>query len=601
MERRALLAVGLSLAVLFAWQMLFPQPESPQPPAPAAVAEVADGGPPAAEPGAEPRPVAPDVPGAEAAIGAATPEIVRVETDDALVVFTNKGARILSWKLKTYKDSSGDNLELVPGPALQDRVRTWNEADLASDTAALSGWLPLAVQFPRATEQTDAGRAAAALEKAANAALYRIERQGTAAAPEVVMTWADGTGDEVVKTVHVGPGFLATVKLSVRDSGGPVPAALAWGAGFGETFKNGSASRFSYRGQALVDALPKPVRKSAGSLDPGERILLGENAAWGGLEDTYFAALLLPATTGRFDAAYAEVPAADGGKPTPGIAVSLMTPGDGTPVGIYVGPKNYQLLRSMGRHLEEVVYFQSRVPLVTPLTRGLFHALIYIQARVVSNWGWAIVLLTFVINGVMWPIRHRSMLSMKRNQEKMKRVHPLVQRIRDRHRKAGKKDIESRQKMNQEVMDLYKKEGINPASNITGCLPLLLQMPVLLAFYNLLEAAIELRQAPFILWIHDLASMDPYYVLPIVMGGSMIAQQVLSGAAMPDPMQRRMMYLSPLLFTFFFLKMPAGLVVYWLVNNLLGLIQRAMINKRHAREAIPAGGAGRRATAGRKA
>lgn len=378
-----------------------------------------------------------------------------------------------------------------------------------------------------------------------------------------------------------------------------MPAGLAWGVGFGETLTNGAANRFSYRGQALIDARPKPVRLSAGSLDAGEQQLLGGERLWGGLEDTYFAVLFLPEPAGRFRVRHAELPVFQGGEPQASLVVAVLTEGDGAPIGLYVGPKDYQLLKSMGRHLEEVVYFQSVVPLVTPLTRGLFHALVFIHTGVVANWGWAIVLLTLVINGVLWPIRHRTMLSMKRTQERMKRLQPKVQAIKEKQRRVGKKDIESRRKMNEAVMALYKKEGINPASNLTGCLPLFLQMPILFAFYNLLQVAIELRHAPFILWIHDLASMDPYYVLPVIMGGSMLVQQVLTGTAIPDAAQRRMMYFMPVMFTFFFLQMPSGLVIYWLVNNLFGIVQQHLINQRHARDTAAAP-ARRRASAGRK-
>ncbi len=202
----------------------------------------------------------------------------------------------------------------------------------------------------------------------------------------------------------------------------------------------------------------------------------------------------------------------------------------------------------------------------------------------VANWGWAIVILTAIIKLIFWPVTQKSMLSMKHMQEKTKRVQPKVAALKEKYRRQGKKDIDSRGKMNQEVMALYQKEGINPMGNLGGCLPLLLQMPILYGFYNLLQVAIELRQAPWLAWVQDLSLADPYYVLPIVMGGSMVYQQLLTGAAIADPAQRRMMYFTPVLFTVFFLNLPSGLVLYWLVNNILGIVQQALINRRYERD-----------------
>jgi YidC/Oxa1 family membrane protein insertase len=128
-------------------------------------------------------------------------------------------------------------------------------------------------------------------------------------------------------------------------------------------------------------------------------------------------------------------------------------------------------------------------------------------------------------------------------------------------------------------MDLYKEEDINPLGQMSGCLPLLVQIPILYAFYTILTIAIELRHAPFVLWISDLSQMDQYYVTPIIMGGTMLVQQWMTSAAIPDPAQRKIMYLMPVIFTWMFLNLPSGLVLYWLVNNLLGIGQQYLVNK----------------------
>jgi len=170
----------------------------------------------------------------------------------------------------------------------------------------------------------------------------------------------------------------------------------------------------------------------------------------------------------------------------------------------------------------------------------------------------------------------------------MKRIQPRIKALRERYHRLEKKEAEKgnfrarhelRQRQNEEMMEIYKQEGINPLGSLSGCLPLLLQIPILYAFYSILSIAIELRKAPFILWIKDLSQKDPYYVTPIVMGVTMLVQQIMTSSSIPDPAQRRMMYIMPVMFTWMFVQFPAGLVLYWLVSNLLGIAQQYLINK----------------------
>jgi YidC/Oxa1 family membrane protein insertase len=198
------------------------------------------------------------------------------------------------------------------------------------------------------------------------------------------------------------------------------------------------------------------------------------------------------------------------------------------------------------------------------LALPLLRALRWLHDNVVANYGWAIILLTIGIRIVLFPLMHKSTVSM----QKMQELNPKIQAIRSKYRgklkdKQGRPNSEAQRKMNEEVMALYKSEGVNPAG---GCLPLLLQMPVLFAFYRLLSAAIELRQAPWLGWVQDLSAPDPFYILPIVMGASQFLQQKLTPSA-ADPMQRRIFALMPIFFTILFLGFPSGLVLYWLTNN----------------------------------
>jgi YidC/Oxa1 family membrane protein insertase len=206
----------------------------------------------------------------------------------------------------------------------------------------------------------------------------------------------------------------------------------------------------------------------------------------------------------------------------------------------------------------------------------------------VGNYGWTIIILTIVIRLLFFPFMHRGQVKMRHMQEKMKRIQPKMKALRERYRKMERKEADRgnagaryslRQKMNEEMMALYKEEAINPLGQMSGCLPLLAQMPILFAFYTILTIAIELRHAPFIFWISDLSQMDRFFVTPIVMGGTMLVQQWMTSASIPDPAQRKMMYLMPIVFTWMFIKLPSGLVLYWLVNNLLGIGQQYLVNK----------------------
>ena len=174
--------------------------------------------------------------------------------------------------------------------------------------------------------------------------------------------------------------------------------------------------------------------------------------------------------------------------------------------------------------------------------------------------------LTILINAVMFPLRHKSVVSMRKMQE----IQPEAKAIQDRYKNVKSTDP-AKQKMNQELMALYRERGVNPAS---GCVPMLLTLPVLLAFYSLLSTAIELRGAPFIGWIHDLSRYDPYYVTPVLMGITQVWQQRITPQTGVDPAQQKMMQFMPVMFMVFFLWAPAGVAIYWFISNLWGIGQQ---------------------------
>ncbi|MEQ8858253.1 MAG: membrane protein insertase YidC [Pseudomonadales bacterium] len=220
----------------------------------------------------------------------------------------------------------------------------------------------------------------------------------------------------------------------------------------------------------------------------------------------------------------------------------------------YAGPKDQNRLEQIAPNLNLTVDYGFLWWLAVPL----FKILDWVHSGV-GNWGLAIVLLTVLVKLVLYPLSAASYRSMAN----MRRVAPQMKRLQERH-------ADDRQKLSTEMMALYKKEKVNP---LGGCLPMLLPMPIFIALYWVLFESVELRHAPFMLWIHDLSAMDPYFVLPLLMGGSMFLMQLMS-PAMGDPMQQKMMRLMPIMFTVLFLFFPAGLVLYWLVNNLLSMAQQ---------------------------
>ncbi len=240
---------------------------------------------------------------------------------------------------------------------------------------------------------------------------------------------------------------------------------------------------------------------------------------------------------------------------------TVIAPGEQGEVGAtaYVGPKIIDRLEQVAPNMDRTVDFGFLFFIALPLFLILewFHGL-------VGNWGVAIILLTVLVKGVFFHLSATSYRSMAR----MRAVAPQLTRLKDLYG-------DDRQRMSQEMMALYKREKINP---LGGCVPILVQMPVFIALYWVLFESVQLRHAPFMLWIHDLSVMDPYFILPILMGASMFIQMSLNPSP-PDPMQAKIMKMMPLIFTVFFLWFPAGLVLYWLVNNILSISQQWYITR----------------------
>ena len=226
---------------------------------------------------------------------------------------------------------------------------------------------------------------------------------------------------------------------------------------------------------------------------------------------------------------------------------------------LFVGPKLQSQLAGMGRNLERTVDFG----ILTVLAQPLFTGLNWVH-KLTGNWGWSIIIVTFLIKLLFYPLQQASGRSMA----KMRAVGPRMKQIQETFK-------DDREKLGRAMMDLYKKEKINP---LAGCLPMIVQIPVFISFYRVLLESVEMRQAPFLLWINDLSSRDPYFVLPLLMGGAMFAQFKLNPAP-PDPMQAKIMQFMPLIMTGMMAFFPSGLTLYWLTNTVLGILQQWRVNK----------------------
>ena len=378
-----------------------------------------------------------------------------------------------------------------------------------------------------------------------------------------------------------------------------VPGRADWALLIGPGVRNPGPEEFESRfaRRAAVYRREQEVeRLDARKTDETERVA-GSRLSWIGLEDTYFLtawvvtalpfeyALVRP-VLGRItgegeEAVFERVEGAveDDEGVVRELELLIAAGAEVLEGSAYLGAKRYDRLAALPNGLQEAV----NLGFFAILAKPIFFGLRWLHEEVTGNWGWAIIFMTIFIRLVLFPLTHKSFVSM----QKMQEVNPKIQAIKNRYRgklkdKRGRPNSEMQRKMNEEVMGLYKKEGVNPAG---GCLPMLLQIPVLFAFYNLLSAAVELRHAPWILWIQDLSAPDPYYALPIIMGASQFVQQKITPSA-ADPMQRRIFMLMPFFFTFLFLGFPSGMVLYWLTNNVLGIVQQLGYKRLKERRAV---------------
>ncbi len=513
MERRVLLAAVLSGVVIILWFSLFAPPRRTVAPAPPTPAVATPG---AAAPAATeaPAPTPPPAPALPAVSGSDAADVT-LDGDGWSGRVSPRGGVITSLVLSEYKDQAGQPLDLIrAGDALP------------LSMAAAGPW---------------------------NDAVYQVERSTGRAA----LRWSDGKGNWVEKRGGVGRGKYA-LEVEVRAGGEAARGGVVLATGLERALKAEQQGRFG-GSDAAVRVGGKLERLNAAKLD-GVRTLRGA-FDFAGVEDQYFLLVLLPSE------GVDQVLVRGVGSGPAAVPQVVVAGAQGVIRGtLYAGAKERGTLVGYGRGLEDTLSFG----LFGFLSVGFLAALRWIYGWA-GNWGVAIIVLTAGIRILLFPLNHKSAVAMKR----MQSLQPKMKAIQDRYKERAKKDPNVRARMNQEVMALYKQEGVNPMG---GCLPMLVQLPILWALYSLFAYAIELRQAPFVFWIKDLAAKDPTYITPILMTASMVLQQRMA-PQVGDPAQRRMFMLMPFIFGFMFMSFPSGLVLYWLVNNLFTIGQQVLTER----------------------
>ena len=531
-------------------------PETASPEAPAAVTQ------PAGAPAAAAIPSAPSTPAASAApaVQASAEQTTVVENALYRITFSNHGGDVRSWILKRYTDNDGKPLDLVHEGA-----------------AKLHGYpLSLYTYDPALTARL-------------RDALYVPSATGTLTAP-ATLTFKYAAGDlSVTKSFSFGTDYVLHADTEVLRNGAPIAAPLAWPAGLGDT-ENAQA----YAG-ASIDTSSSGHSQHLGLKKVSGGATLNGPFDFAGITDQYFGAVFLPdhdsdATLVTFSNQIdiARVPRHDGkgvassnGKPVqvPVLGAALGSRSGHVQTRLFAGPKDWQVLGSVtattGESLRSVLDFGFWGPFARLLFLALRAVHSWIAPTVTSahdySWGWAIVLITIVINVILLPLRFQSMKGMI----KMQRIQPQIDAIKARYKNPGPTDPKTAE-MNAEIMDLQKKNGV---SMFGGCIPTLIQFPLLFAFFTMMTKVVELRHAHFF-WLPDLSQPDPWHILPIFMIVSMFLVQFYTPSPGVDPAQARMMaFMMPAISGYWTWNYASGLALYWAIGNVIMIVQQLGMNR----------------------
>ena len=538
---RGIIFVAAALVILIVWQHFY-KPPVPPPQPPAKSSQQVLPAPQQAAPEAIST-TTPAKPVPAAAISANAEKTVIVESPLYRVEMTNRGAVVRSWTLKKHFDD-----QKPPHPL--DLVNTESSQQL--------GW-PFSVLLSDPN-----------LDAEANSALYAIAPgpDHFYAPATITFQWSDGHL-EVTKTLTFDATYSVTAEASATLDGRPLPVAIAWRGGFGDkaVYQASQLVNVFYKSGGKLNTLP--FKKLGVQNNQAQPQLQAGPMEYEGIEDQFFTAAFLPDGTDLSLWHWTQYhnPVA-GGESEPEAEMAAGTSAGGPlKMRVFVGPKDLALLEKTRPPLEELVQFGWTGIIAKPV---LF--VLQWLYRYIPNYGWAIVVITLVINFALFPLKMWSWRSM----QKMQKVAPEIRQIQDRYKKYSMKDPRKR-KMNEEVMAVYQREGINPMGS---CLPMLAQMPIWWALWRVLNGAIELRHAVWFGWIRDLSAKDPYYILPIAMTITMyLMTKMTPQTAAVDPAQQKMMQFMPLMFGVIFFRLSSGLNLYMFTSNLIGMAQQYYLNR----------------------
>jgi len=544
-EKRVIAAFALSFLMLLLWRVLVVKEPHPAPPSkPISTAQTQ-------QPATEKTPAAvtsSQLPSPISVIQGTKQEDIIVESGLYKVTFSTRGAAVESWVLKKYTDAKEAPLNVI------------------DDEACGKLGFPMSLSV-----------AESELASKLNSALYVATPSGAALKPpvKVEFTYSDGKVQSH-KAFTFGTGYEVHAEVSVIEGGRMLPVEVEWPGGFGDHSLSPTVISTYMLG---VYGSPGDLTTVAQRKVTADR-LVPAPFQLAGLEDHYFAGIFLPDSPdetfrlGRQTWTPTDWTGKDSDRPSPLFARLGQAQQKPLAFRMFVGPKDLEVLHAETPPLDSLVDFGWFAFVAKPLFLGLR----FIYEHWVHNYGWAIVILTVFINIALFPLKLKSI----RSGQEMQRIAPLVKSIQDKY-KGLKLNDPRKQRMNEEIMKLYKEHNVNP---LGGCLPMALQMPFLYAFWRVLAEPIELRHAPWILWITDLSAPDKFHpfgiplpILPTAMVISMFIMQKMTPTPSADPAQQRMMMLMPIFFGVMFYNFASGLVLYFLTANIVGILQQLLINK----------------------
>jgi len=523
MEKRVVIAVILSIAVLYGYSYLMPQPKKVEETKPAAQQAAAPQAPAVPAKSVEPVKTEP--------VLAPARDIV-VETDLYRAVFSSRGGSLKNFVLKKYRETEGPGAKLVTlvDDEQPEHYDLKSEAqgfavDPAAVCSANTDGFTVGKGDKKDLEFVCSSPQGTVLKKA-----YIIRGDSYAIDLNQQLVNTSPAKQEGVLRLVLNHRIEPSAKQSRFEEHGPVTLA----------------------GKDLAALKVKDLEKGPKSYD--------NDVHWTGYADKYFLSAVIAGTGSlggvaiRADRGYVE--------DTISSARIALNPGEtfSLPYKLFFGPKDLDILKAQGYRLDEVI----DLGWFSAVAKPLLYSLQFLY-RYVHNYGIAIIIITVIIKILFYPLTYKSYKSMK----DMQKLQPKMAELKEKYKN-------DRDAMNKAVMQLYQTHKVNP---LGGCLPMLIQFPIFVALYRALMSSIELRHAPFMFWIQDLSAKDPYYVTPLIMGATMFIQQKMTPSTGMDPAQAKMMLALPVVFTVMFINMPSGLVLYWLVNNILTIAQQMYINK----------------------